>query len=79
MSNARRRPDDDAVSSTGREHEEFLAAYRAWEAASDACYAKIVGGMNGASLDRDLAAIGRLHAEWLKKSKPIADRRSDHK
>lgn len=58
------------------EHEQFFAAYEAWEAASEARYAKILAGMKGEPLDRDMAALQRLHAEWLEKSKPLAEPRS---
>lgn len=61
-----------------REHEQFFAAYEAWEATSDACYANILGAMNGKPLDPeqatgDRAELQRLHADWLKKSEAFLD------
>ena len=58
-----------------REYDEFLAAYQAWECASERCHAKLVRcadsvqPITGVSADLDL--LQRLYVDWLDKLGPL--------
>ena len=71
----RRRSDDGLV--IDRSEAQFFAAYEAWEAASEARYAKVLAGASQAALESDLASLQRMHAEWLKLGDGYSRSRTD--
>ena len=58
-----------------REYDEFLAAYQAWECASERCHAKLVRSVDcepsDTGLAADLAQLQRLYIDWLDKLGPL--------
>ena len=58
-----------------KEYDEFLAAYQAWECASEQCHAKLVrSGRSAQSIPgvaADLDQLQRLYIDWLDKLGPL--------
>ena len=56
-------------------YDEFLAAYQAWECASEQCHARLVRSVDDEPLDpglaADLARLQRLYVDWLDKLGPL--------
>jgi hypothetical protein len=63
------------MSRMSTEHQELLAAYFAWERASDACFRKLAHRCEGAPVDRadelDMCHLQCLYSAWLAKLEPL--------